>query len=110
MSQLSQIVSPDDVVNKTRSVICAYVDMETELNDRLLINLASRFEYYNDFGGNLAGKLATRYKLSDKLSLRGSVSNGFRAPSMQQRYYSLVTYGIRRSANSVVANKTWNFQ
>jgi iron complex outermembrane receptor protein len=91
----SQLIYPDDVVYKNRHVICAYADMETELNDRFLINLASRFEHYNDFGGNLAGKLAARYKLFNKLSLRGSVSNGFRAPSMQQRYFSLVTFGTR---------------
>jgi iron complex outermembrane recepter protein len=55
--------------------------------------MAARYEYYSDFGGNLAGKLATRYKISDKLSIRGSISNGFRAPSLQQRYNSSVVLG-----------------
>jgi len=91
----SQLIYPDDVVDKNRHVIGAYADMETELIDRFLINLATRFEHYNDFGGNLAGKLAVRYKIFNKLSLRGSVSNGFRAPSMQQRYFSLVTFGTK---------------
>lgn len=86
----SQVVSPNDVVNKGRTVQCVYIDLETEYN-RFLINLASRFEHYNDFGSNLAGKLAARYKLSDKVSLRGSVSNGFRAPSMQQRYWGALS-------------------
>ena len=94
----SQVVSPKDVVNKNRSVQCVYIDIETEHNDRFLINLASRFENYSDFGSNLAGKLAARYKLSDKLSVRGSVSNGFRAPSMQQRYWGALTL---TSANTI---------
>jgi iron complex outermembrane receptor protein len=47
-----------------------------------------RYESYSDFGGNLAGKLAARYTLTRKISARASVSNGFRAPSLQQRYYS----------------------
>jgi iron complex outermembrane recepter protein len=89
------VVSGYDALNKKRSVMCGYVDLESDLNDRFLLNLATRFEHYSDFGGNLAGKIAFRYKLLNKLSLRGSLSNGFRAPSIQQRYYSAITNGIR---------------
>ena len=74
-------------LNKNRTVSGAYIDFETETNNRLLVNIASRYEFYDDFGGNLAGKLAVRYKFTEKFSLRGSVSNGFRAPSMQQRFF-----------------------
>jgi iron complex outermembrane receptor protein len=56
---------------------------------------------YSDFGGNLAGKMAIRYKLFNKLSVRGSLGNGFRAPSIQQRYYSAITNGIRTEAGGV---------
>ena len=89
------IVSDRDALDKNRSVMCGYADLEADLNDRFLLNLATRYEHYSDFGGNLAGKMAIRYKLFDKLSLRGSLSNGFRAPSIQQRYYSAITNGIR---------------
>jgi iron complex outermembrane receptor protein len=91
-AQLFRIVMP---LNKNRSVMCGYADLEADLNDRFLLNLATRYEHYSDFGGNLAGKMAIRYKLFNKLSLRGSLSNGFRAPSIQQRYYSAITNGIR---------------
>jgi iron complex outermembrane receptor protein len=48
-----------------------------------------RLENYSDFGSTgLKYKVATRYKLLDKLALRGAVSTGFRAPSLQQQYYS----------------------
>jgi iron complex outermembrane recepter protein len=89
----SQVISASDEVNKTRNVQCVYIDIETEYNDRFLIDLASRFENYSDFGTNLAGKLAARYKLSEKFSLRSSVNNGFRAPSMQQRYWGGIFVG-----------------
>jgi iron complex outermembrane receptor protein len=89
------IVSDRDALNKNRSVMCGYVDLEAELDDRFLLNLATRYEHYSDFGGNLAGKIAIRYKLFNKFSLRGSLGNGFRAPSIQQRYYSAITNGIR---------------
>jgi iron complex outermembrane receptor protein len=81
-------VSDSDAINKNRNVAGIYLDLESELNDRFLIDLAGRYEYYNDFGGNIAGKVAAHYKFSDKFSLRGSVSNGFRAPSLQQRCLS----------------------
>ena len=81
-------VSPQNVVNKNRAVSAAYIDLEVETEDHFLFDMASRYEYYNDFGGNLAGKLAVRYKVSEKFSLRASVGNGFRAPSMQQRFFA----------------------
>ncbi len=80
--------APENVVNKSRNVGAAYVDFETEVARRFLVDLAGRYENYSDFGGNLAGKIAARYKLSERFSIRASVNNGFRAPSLQQRYYS----------------------
>lgn len=81
----------ENVVNKSRQVNGAYVEVELEKNEKLLINIATRYEYYSDFGDNLAGKLAFRYKFSKYLLWRSSVSNGFRAPALQQKYYSLIT-------------------
>src|SRR6185503_19109989 len=63
-AQPSPGITLEDVVNENRRVAGLYVDVETDINDHLLINTAGRFEDYNDFGNNLAGKLAMRYKLS----------------------------------------------
>ena len=49
---------------------------------------AVRFENYSDFGSTVNYKAVTRYKIGNALTLRGSVSTGFRAPSMQQRFYA----------------------
>ena len=95
-SQNGLIFRPEDVINENRNVLATYIDIESEFANNLLIDIAGRSEYYNDFGGNLAGKIAARYILSDKLTLRTSVSNGFRTPSLQQRYFSNTT---RTSAN-----------
>lgn len=81
---------PDNAVDETRTVAGAYLDLESDVTNRFLANVAGRYEYYSDFGSNGAGKLALRYKVLDALSVRGSFSNGFRAPSMQQRYFSSV--------------------
>jgi iron complex outermembrane receptor protein len=80
-------INPKNAVHKDRSVMAAYVDIETETKNQFLIDLAGRYEYYSDYGGNLAGKVALRYKISEKFSLRASLSNGFRAPALQQLYY-----------------------
>jgi iron complex outermembrane receptor protein len=79
--------SPENAINRTRNVLGGYAELEIELDKHFLFNLAARYEYYSDFGGNIAGKLAARYKFSDKFMLRASVNNGFRAPSLQQRYF-----------------------
>jgi iron complex outermembrane recepter protein len=88
---LGLVFTPEDVVNETRNVIGAYLDVESEFAKRFLANFAGRYEYYSDFGSNLAGKLALRYKFSDLLSLRSSAGNGFRAPSLQQRHFNVTS-------------------
>ncbi len=89
-------IAPHNVVNENRTVSSAYIDLEMETQKDLLVALAGRYEYYDDFGGNLAGKLALRYTLDPKLSLRAAASMGFRAPGMQQVFFS-GTQSIRGS-------------
>ncbi|MDX1405493.1 MAG: TonB-dependent receptor [Woeseiaceae bacterium] len=58
-----------------------YVDLESELTDAFLLNVAGRYEDYSDFGTNFSFKVAARYVFSDAFTLRGSVGTGFRAPT-----------------------------
>ena len=76
-----------DEVNKSRTSVGLYADVEGELAKRLLIGLAGRFENFSDFGTNFSAKATTRLKITEGLNLRGSVSTGFRAPSLHQRYF-----------------------
>jgi len=79
---------PEDRVDRSRSASGAYLDVEAQFTDRFLLAAAARFEHYSDFGDAQIGKLASSYEISDSLRLRGSVSGGFRAPSLQQQYFS----------------------
>ncbi|HYW96427.1 MAG TPA: TonB-dependent receptor, partial [Bacteroidales bacterium] len=79
---------PVDETDRSRYNIGFYGDMQLGLSRALLVDLAGRFEDYSDFGNNLSGKVAARYKFTFPLSIRGSVSTGFRAPSLHQVYYS----------------------
>ncbi len=80
--------SPKNVVDESRSNFSAYVDAEFDITEKFLVSTAVRFENYSDFGSTINGKIASRFKISDNINLRGSVSTGFRAPSLAQIYYN----------------------
>ncbi|MBC3870801.1 TonB-dependent receptor [Undibacterium oligocarboniphilum] len=79
---------PGDRTDRSRSSVAAYLDIETDVTNRLKVQTAVRGEHYSDFGSTLTGKLAGSYKATDTVNLRGSLSTGFRAPSLQQVYFS----------------------
>ncbi len=101
---------PVNAVNETRYINGTYVDLETDINDNFLINAAARYEDYSDFGGNIAGKLSMRYKIIDALTIRGTVSNGFRAPSMHQRYFSAVSTVFVNTSSGLVPLQQGTFR
>jgi iron complex outermembrane receptor protein len=80
--------SPDNVVDKKRSNVGGYLDLEADLTKNLMVDVAGRFENYSDFGSTVNGKVGFRYKLSNNYAIRGAVSTGFRAPSLAQRYFN----------------------
>jgi iron complex outermembrane receptor protein len=73
--------------DKTRKAKAVYLDLEQEFTDKFLLTGAVRYEHYSDFGSTVNYKFSGRYKFGDAFNLRASVSSGFRAPSLQQRYY-----------------------
>jgi iron complex outermembrane receptor protein len=72
----------------SRTSQALYADAELDITAKWLLEAALRFENYSDFGSTLNYKLSSRYKLANWLTVRGSATSGFRAPSMQQRFYS----------------------
>ncbi len=79
---------PADASDTTRHATSLFADFEGNISPALLTSFAVRGEKYSDFGNSLAGKLAARYDFAPSFSLRGSVQNGFRAPSPQQQNFS----------------------
>ena len=82
--------SPSTAGTWNRNNTGIYVDLEQEFTKNFNVAGALRFENYSDFGSTLNYKLASRYKITEGVVLRGSTATGFRAPSMQQRFYSRV--------------------
>ena len=87
-SQVFPGYQPSNEINKSRTGMGIYTDLEGEIANRFLLGVAGRYENFSDFGSNLSGKVSGRLKITDAIALRGSVSTGFRAPSLQQRYFN----------------------
>ena len=79
---------PSNVVDEDRNNIGVYADVAADITERFSFDAAIRAENYSDFGDNISGKLAARYKLTDSFAVRGSVSTGFRAPSLAQQFFT----------------------
>ncbi|PJJ61200.1 TonB-dependent receptor [Hymenobacter chitinivorans] len=73
-----------DEIKAQRDNFGAYVDAELSITPQWLLAAALRFENYTDFGSTLNYKASTRYNLTEFLTLRGTYSTGFRAPSLAQ--------------------------
>ncbi|MEL6567278.1 MAG: TonB-dependent receptor [Pseudomonadota bacterium] len=87
-SQVFAGFTPQSEVDASRDNIGLYADAEWEPNDQTLLSAAVRFEDYSDFGETFTGKLTGRYDFNDAFAVRGAFSTGFRAPSLQQQFFT----------------------
>ncbi|WP_243760293.1 TonB-dependent receptor plug domain-containing protein [Pseudomaricurvus hydrocarbonicus] len=77
--------SPEYSGEYNRDSYAAYLDLSTDVTDKLFLQTAVRYEDYSDFDSELIGKMAFKYNLTDTFGLRGSVGTGFRAPTPGQQ-------------------------
>jgi len=56
-------------------------------NEKLNIILGARFDSHNEYKSQFSPKSALRFELSDKISFKGSVGYGFKAPGFRQLYF-----------------------
>ncbi len=83
--------TPVNAVHARRDNWAAYLGLEGDFTERFSAGVAARYEDYSDFGSETSGKLSARYAFSDAVALRGTVSTGFRAPSLAQQGYQAVS-------------------
>jgi iron complex outermembrane recepter protein len=87
--------APENSGKFNRYNLGAYVDVAFDATEDFLINATGRFENYSDFGDAFVWKLSSRYKLADdKITLRTSVSTGFRAPTLHQIFTQKAQYSF----------------
>ncbi len=77
-----------DSGSHSRNSSAAYIDFAFEPFDGLYLDIAGRYEDYSDFGSTTIGKITGRYDFNDMFAVRGTVSTGFRAPTLAESYYS----------------------
>jgi len=76
-----------------RKNYAGYVDFALQPITGLRLDLAGRFEHFSDFGNTTVGKLTGRYDFTPVFALRGTVSTGFRAPTLAEEFYSATNVG-----------------
>ncbi|MFZ0599568.1 MAG: TonB-dependent receptor, partial [Flavobacterium sp.] len=86
---------PENSGKWNRYNVGVYLDVAFDITKDFLVNGTVRHEEYSDFGGATVWKASTRYKfLDDKITIRGSVSTGFRAPTLHQIYTQKSQYSF----------------
>ncbi len=82
---------PNIAGTNNRGSYAGYVDLETNVSKDVLVGVAGRYEKFETFGDTLNGKFNTRWQATSIMALRGSVSTGFRAPTVGQANITNVT-------------------
>jgi iron complex outermembrane receptor protein len=85
--------TPQDAVSKSRTERGAYLDLSTNFSAKWTAGAALRAERYSDSGSTTTGKLSSRYDFNTMFALRGTVSSGFRAPTMAEQLFTTTTVG-----------------
>ena len=86
-SQVFAGFKPSDGGEFDRDNVSLYFGLEGDLTEKFSAGLAARYEDYSDFGNTTTGKATARYAFTDSVALRGTLSTGFHAPSLQQQYF-----------------------
>ena len=86
--------TPSNAVDEGRHNIALYLDLERRFSEQFTAGAAIRTEKYSDFGTTTTGKLSMRFDPSRTVGLRASASTGFRAPGVQQKFYSSVSTNL----------------
>ena len=94
-------LTPADENELERDVVGVYVDFAADVLPNLLVDLAGRYEHYSDFGSRVTGKLSAAWTLAEIFTLRGAVSNSFRAPGIPQDGFADTTTSFGASSTLV---------
>ncbi|MFT4611560.1 MAG: iron complex outermembrane receptor protein [Glaciecola sp.] len=86
--------APQNSGKFNRYNIGAYFSLDYDVSDAFLLSGTLRTENYSDFGNTFVYKFSTRYKLTENLTARASISSGFRAPTLHQIYTQKAQYSF----------------
>lgn len=102
--------APSNEVDVDRSNVSAYIDAEGKFTEQFTLGGAVRYEDYTDFGDTLTGKLSARYDFNETFALRGALSTGFKAPALQQQFFSYVATNLVATQAGVVLQQNGSYR
>jgi iron complex outermembrane receptor protein len=97
---------PTDAGDHSRTNYSAYVDFAVNPVTGLHVDAAGRYEHYSDFGDTEIGDLTARYDFNPMIAVRGTISTGFRAPTLAEEFYSATNVTTNSAAVQLPANST----
>ena len=86
--------SPENSGKFTRYNFGGYASLNWSPTENLTLDGTIRSENYSDFGNAFVWKASGAYTISDKYTLRSSLSTGFRAPTLHQIYTQKAQYSF----------------
>ncbi|HWY64389.1 MAG TPA: TonB-dependent receptor, partial [Rhizomicrobium sp.] len=100
--------APASATNQSRKNYAVYMDFAAAPIEQLQIDIAGRFEHFTDFGDTQIGKVTARYDFTPEFAIRGTISTGFRAPTLDEEFYTAVNVSptsatVQLPANSAAA-------
>jgi iron complex outermembrane receptor protein len=100
---------PVNAGSNSRHNESVYLNLEAEVSKQFSASGALRHERYSDFGSTTSAKGSARYAFSDAVSLRGTASSGFRAPSLAQQFYTITTtnFSVVNGVNTPIETGTF---
>jgi len=96
--------SPSQSGDHSRKNYAGYIDLAVAPIEALQIDVAGRYEDYTDFGSTEIGKVTARYDFNPQWAIRGTISTGFRAPTLAEEFYSAVNVSPTSSTVTLPAD------
>jgi iron complex outermembrane receptor protein len=103
------VLTPADEARLSRNSFAGYIDVGINPVPQWFVAVAGRVEHYDDSAGDtVSGKFTTRYDFNDVFAIRGTVSNGFRAPALAQSGFAQTSnqYNIVNGVSTFVTSKS----
>ena len=98
-----QGLNPEHAGEWSRPNVGGFVDLEADVSDDWVVGIAARYEnFFDNFGSTLTGKVAALYRATDRISFRGTVSTGFRAPTPGQSNLQIFQTALSAGGDQLV--------
>ncbi len=95
---------PANAGDFSRNVWAAYAEYDVHPLRKLDVDLAGRFEHYTDFGNTYSGKISSRYDFTKWFAVRGTVSNGSRAPTLAEENFSALNVSVTGASGDLAVS------